>query len=228
VAILLPWDLYEAFGDVQILALQWEGMVAWLEKGVKRDCSGLWDKNSLQLSDWLDPTAPPDSPGDGKTDPTMVADAYLVHCTRIISAIASVLGKTDVATKYRQQYQDLRAMFSDEYISPSGRTVSDSQTAFALVLKFDLLSSPQRERAIERLKYIVAKDAFKIATGFAGTPIILHALADGDALSHAYRMLQEKGCPSWLYPVSIGATSMWERWDSMREDGTINPGEMTR
>lgn len=86
----------------------------------------------------------------------------------------------------------------------------------------------QIDGAATRLRTIVAKNVFKVGTGFAGTPVILHALAEAGELGYAYRMMQEKQCPSWLYPVSMGATTVWERWNSMLPDGTINPGEMTR
>ncbi|WVW85796.1 hypothetical protein I302_107834 [Kwoniella bestiolae CBS 10118] len=229
VAVLASLSLFEAFGDANVLAQQYDSMFNWLTQGIVRDENGLWrDKpEDTQLGDWLDPAAPPDFPGDGRTDPKLVADAYLVHVTRTMAEISRLLNKEEDALRFESEWKTLRQHYLDNYVSKTGRTVSDSQTALALSLQFDLLSDKQREVAIDRLETLVKKNVFKVATGFAGTPIILGVLAANDRLHLAYRMLQEKQCPSWLYTVSMGATTMWERWDSMRPDGTINPGEMT-
>ncbi|WVQ68181.1 uncharacterized protein L199_006387 [Kwoniella botswanensis] len=229
-AILVPLSLFEAFGDATILADQYDSMYKWITEGVTRDDIGLWGQKTpdqMQLGDWLDPAAPPDFPGDGRTDPKIVADAYLVHVTRTMAEISRLLDKKDEAARFESEWHILRQHYLDTYVSKTGRTVSDSQTALALSLHFDLLAEDQRKVAIARLDELVKKNVFKVATGFAGTPIILEVLAANDRLHLAYRMLQDKQCPSWLYTVSMGATTMWERWDSMRPDGTINPGEMT-
>jgi alpha-L-rhamnosidase len=101
-------------------------------------------------------------------------------------------------------------------------------TAIALAIHFDLFaSSDQLKPAAQRLRYLIRKSKFKIATGFVGTAIVCPALTKIGESQLAYRMLLETKCPSWLYPITMGATTMWERWDSMLPDGTINPGEMT-
>ncbi|ORY23704.1 putative rhamnosidase [Naematelia encephala] len=227
VAILAPYDLFEASGDIGILKAQYEGMKAWLHEGIGRREDGMWKDDLKQLGDWLDPDAPPDSPGRAKTDEVLVANAYLVHVTRRMSIIANYLGLADESKRYAEETLRIRKIFQQMYVTPFGRLVSDSQTAFALALQFDLLEPAQRTVAIERLSELVKRNIFKVGTGFAGTPLILDTLASNDQLHLAYRMLQEKQCPSWLYCVSMGATTIWERWDSMRPDGTINPGEMT-
>jgi alpha-L-rhamnosidase len=173
---------------------------------------------------------PPDAPGDAPTDPVLVADAYLVHTTRIMSRISEQIGKGDEARKYAQQADSMLACFYAEYITSKGRVMSDTQTALALLIQFGLYpdSNPELLRSFSaRLAQLVERDNWKVATGFAGTPIILHALERADQLHHAYRMLQSRDCPSWLSPVLLGATTVWERWDSMLGDGSINPGEMT-
>lgn len=117
--------------------------------------------------------------------------------------------------------------FRNKYITPSGRLVSDSQTAYALAIVFNLLTDAQRIHASNRLVHLVRKNAFCIATGFAGTPLICEALAMTGHLNVAYAMLLNESCSSWLYPVTMGATTVWERWDSMLPDATVNKGEMT-
>lgn len=179
----------------------------------------------------LDPKAPAHIPFDGQTDPFLVTDAFLVATTGHVRDTAQLLGHQDDAIRYAAEYDRLRAAFRHEYISAAGRLGSDSQTAYALSMEFGLLdggiSSGQVKYAAARLAHLVVKNGFKIATGFAGTPVILGTLARHGYLSHAYRMLQEDACPSWLYPISMGATTMWERWDSMLPDGTINVSCLT-
>lgn len=146
----------------------------------------------------------------------------------MLAETARLLGEKDDAVRYEQLARSVRAAFADEFVTPGGRMSSDAQTAYALALCFALLPTErQRAGAAERLAFIVRKAGFRIATGFAGTPLICDALCAGGEPQSAYRMLLETGCPSWLYPVTMGATTVWERWDSMLPDGSINPGEMT-
>jgi alpha-L-rhamnosidase len=121
----------------------------------------------------------------------------------------------------------IAAAFRAEYVTPNGRVLSDSQTAYTLAICFDLLDAPQRARAGARLAEIVRDGGFHIGTGFAGTALLCDALAVTGHVDEAYQLLLTDTCPSWLYPVSMGATTTWERWDSMLPDGSINPGDMT-
>lgn len=227
VTALTPDDLYEAYGDRRILEDQWESAVAWLDRAIKRSESGLWDPKVEQLGDWLDPQAPEDNPSDSPSDTILVSNAVLVNTTRVAARIATILGKTDDAKRYTKQADDLTKAFQAEYVTGNGRIVSDTQTTFALALKYDLIPSSAIPAATARLDYLIRKRAFKIQTGFAGTPVILPALVKSGLINTAYRMFQEKQCPSLLYPISMGATTIWERWNSMLPDGRINPGEMT-
>jgi alpha-L-rhamnosidase len=142
----------------------------------------------------------------------------------IASDIAEMLGKTSDHQKYAKEHSKLRQAFQHEYLAPSGRLSSDTQTAYCLAFQFKLLDDSHINGAAERLLRLARKASFRISTGFAGTPGILSALVEAGHLQVAYRMLQEKGCPSWLYPVSMGATTIWERWDSLLPDGSINVG----
>jgi alpha-L-rhamnosidase len=170
----------------------------------------------------LDPGAPPDDPGAALTDQYLVADAYLVGVVNTVAEMAKILGKDDQVKRYTAEHQHIRKAFQDEYLAPSGRLSSDTQTAYCLAYQFNLLDERHLKGASERLYRLVTRGGFRIATGFAGTPGILHALTQAGHLQLAYRMLQEKGCPSWLYPVTMGATTVWERWDSLLPDGSIN------
>ncbi|RPF38662.1 glycoside hydrolase family 78 protein [Streptomyces sp. TLI_185] len=229
VAVLLPWTLYRRFGDLAVLRTQYPSMRAWGETAARltEEGGGLW-RQDFQLGDWLDPAAPPDAPGDARTDGDLVANAYVARSAEVLAETARLLGEKDDVVRYEELARSVRAAFADEFVTPGGRMSSDAQTAYALALCFALLPTErQRRGAAERLAHIVRKAGFRIATGFAGTPLICDALCAGGEAQLAYRMLLEEGCPSWLYPVSMGATTVWERWDSMLPDGSINPGEMT-
>ncbi|KAJ5338260.1 hypothetical protein N7452_004988 [Penicillium brevicompactum] len=228
VTILLPWTLYQNYGDLDILRRQYPSMTGWLDRGVQRGPDRLWDDSLFQLGDWLDPTAPPDQPGNARTDGTLVADAYLVHVTKVLGEISALIGESTDAARYNSEYRKLKLRFQEKYVSPEGWLIGDTQTALALVLVFDLLDNPNQVVAAgTRLARSVRKSKFQVSTGFAGTPLITHALTKTGYPQLAYRMLQEKNCPSWMYPITMGATTIWERWDSMLPDGSINPGEMT-
>ncbi|KIW95004.1 uncharacterized protein Z519_04984 [Cladophialophora bantiana CBS 173.52] len=232
VTIRVPWALYVASGDQDILARNYGSMKTWLTQ-IPRDmktttANRLWDRECFQLGDWLDPSAPPDKPATSQTDATLVADAFLVHSMDLVCQIAEVLGDTEGARVFEAEAHATRQQFVHEYISASGRVVSDSQTAYALTICFDLLpTAAQRANAGERLAKLVRQEHFKINTGFAGSPFICEALVRVGHAAVAYAMLLNRECPSWLYPVTMGATTTWERWDSMLPDGSINPGEMT-
>ncbi|OCF32484.1 hypothetical protein I316_05912 [Kwoniella heveanensis BCC8398] len=233
-AVIVPNELHRAHGDRGVLEKQFDSIAMWLDHGVKRDqATGLWSRESDQLGDWLAPRAPPETPNMGPTDNILVADAWLIHSTRTAARIAKVLGRVHKADEYRTQALRLLQAFYDEYVTPSGRLLSETQTALCLLLHYDIIPPACKSRVdyralfAARLEHLVAKANWLIDTGFAGTPIVLDTLADNGLLTHAYRMLQATQCPSWLSPVLLGATTIWERWDSMLADGSINPGEMT-
>lgn len=206
--IMTAWDLYTASGDTRILEKQWDSMCLWLDKGVPRNEKGLYDDKKPQYGDWLDPRSPPHLPGHSPTDPHLVANAFLIHVTERTAEIGEILGKSS-ADRYAKQAGELRALFREEYVTPNGRLASDTQAAYAIALHFGLLDTEQkRDAARSRLDWLTKWEAFKITTGFAGTPIILYALASGGTVSNAYRMLQERDDPSWLYPIRMGATTI--------------------
>ena len=205
---MTPWDLYTSFEDRGVLQDNFDAMLLWLEKGIPRGADGLWDKLAVNYGDWLDPKAPPQYPAHGVTDTHLCANAYLVHVTGLVARIAKLIGKTDVADTYSKQYQRLRDLFRSEYVTSNGRLVADTQTAYALALQFGLLDEKQKVRAVQRFEHLIRWNHFKISTGFAGTPVILPILADNGLLHLAYRMLQERDNPSWLYPVRMGATTI--------------------
>lgn len=227
-ATVVPWTLYQRTGDDEVLARQLPSMQAWVDK--MADLAGeqhLWT-GGFQYGDWLDPTAPPEDPFRARADPDAVATAHLARSAQIVADAAAVLGRHREAEKYAALAERVRDAFARTYVTATGRVLSDSQTVYALAIEWGLLPhQSQRDEAGDNLADLVRGSGFRISTGFVGTPLICDALTTAGHADVANRLLLQTGCPSWLYPVTMGATTIWERWDSMLPDGSINPGEMT-
>ncbi|GGX76496.1 glycoside hydrolase family 78 protein [Streptomyces fructofermentans] len=228
VSTLTPWVLYRRFGDLELLRRHFPMGRAWVDLMARLSGdSRLWDTGH-QLGDWLDPNAPPEDPAASRTDRHLVATAYFAWSARHVHWSARELGLTEVADEYARLADEVAEAFRARYVLPGGRMSSDTPTAYAVALAFGLLpDAAQRSHAGDRLAELVLADDARIATGFVGTPLICDALTDAGHLDVAYRLLTQTECPSWLYPVTMGATTIWERWDSLRPDGTLNPGGMT-
>lgn len=227
-AVLIPWTLFQRTGDKQILSRQFSSMCSWVDRIAElAGPDRLWT-GGFQYGDWLDPSAPPEDSARAQTDPDVVATAHLARSAEVLGEAAGVLGLAAEAAKYSKLASTVREAFARAYVTPSGRILSDGQTAYAMALEWALLpTEDQRQEAGRRLADLVRTSGFRISTGFVGTPLVCDALTSAGHVEIAYRLLLQTGCPSWLYPVTMGATTIWERWDSMRPDGTVNPGGMT-
>ena len=227
-ATVVPWTLYQRTGDLALLETQFPSMRAWVDcEAAAAGPDRLWT-GGFQYGDWLDPTAPPEDPARATSDPDVVATAHFARSAEIVARTAVVLGLDDVAQRYRGLATEVRRAFAAAFVTPAGRVLSDSQTVYALAIEWGLLpQESQRRAAGRRLADLVRGSAFHISTGFVGTPLVCDALTSTGHAELAHRMLLQTGCPSWLYPVAMGATTVWERWDSMRPDGSINPSGMT-
>ena len=227
VATILPWVLYERFGDLEVVRTQYSSMKAWVDQVLAiAGMRHLWE-GGFQFGDWVDPDAPPDNPAQAKADADLVASAYLYKSSRVLADAAALLGHNADADHYAAEAERVRQAWLAEYVTPAGRILSDAQTSYALAIEFDLAQGALRQQMGQRLAWLARRDGYRISTGFVGTPLVTDALTHTGHLRQAGRMLQQTECPSWLYSVSMGATTIWERWDSLREDGSINPGEMT-
>jgi alpha-L-rhamnosidase len=225
-AVWVPWALWQAYGDRRVLEDQYGSMAAHVRRVESLlSPTGLWD-TGFQFGDWLDPTAPPDNALLAKADPGVVATACLFRSAHLVAETAALLGHEDEG-HFREVAEQTRAAFVEHYVDADGHITSDAVTVYALAIAFGLLDAGQQERAGERLAELVREGGHHIQTGFAGTPFVTDALTVTGHLDDAYALLLQRECPSWLYPVTMGATTVWERWDSMLPDGTINPGEMT-
>ena len=227
-AVIVPWALYQRTGDLEILRDQFPSMRAWVEQ--VHDLTGgtgHWSKG-FQLGDWLDPAAPPDRPGDSRTDPRLVATAYHARTAQIVAQAAELIGENAAERAMRTVANRAREAFRSYYVSPAGLIVSDTVAALSVAITFDLLDDErQRRNAGARLAELVREGDHLIQTGFVGTPIVCDALTSTGHIDTAYHLLLRDEAPSWLYPVTMGATTVWERWDSLLPDGSVNPGEMT-
>jgi alpha-L-rhamnosidase len=220
VAVVLPWTMYQAFGDKRILEEQYPSMKAWVE--YMRRAAGekyLWN-TGFTFGDWLSfATTSAAYPG-ATTSPDLIQTAYFARSTELLAKTALVLGKREDAAEYARLEEKIRAAFVKEFATPSGRLSSDTQTAYALALEFDLLPEAMRAEAAARLAADVKKFGH-LTTGFLGTPVLCQALSDYGYLDEAYMLLNRKEYPSWLYPVTQGATTIWERWDGQKPDGSF-------
>jgi len=226
-AVWVPQALWHAYGDRDRLAAHYPAMAQHLtsiEPLVSE--RGLWEHGN-QFGDWLDPDAPPEDPAAAKADPAVVATACLYRSAWFAADAARELGFDADAARWRALADRTRAAFVRHYVDDDAVVHSDCATVYALAIAFGLLEGDVRRRAADRLADIVRASGHRVTTGFAGTPFVTWALSETGHVDEAYRLLLEKECPSWLYPITMGATTVWERWDSMLPDGSINPGEMT-
>ncbi len=226
VATILPMVLHAHYRDVGLLEAHYESMRRWVE--CERRAAGpdlIW-AGDWQFGDWLDPKAPPDDPSAARTNPDLLATAFFAYSARLLADAAAIVGRSDDARRFGRLAEDAREAFRDEFSTRRGRLTSEAQTAYAIALGLELLDEEQRAGATERLAVQVRNDGNVLGTGFLGTPWLCPALSENGRDDLAYRLLLQQRCPSWLYPVTKGATTIWERWDAIRPDGSINPGGM--
>ncbi|HEV2399480.1 MAG TPA: glycoside hydrolase family 78 protein [Candidatus Sulfotelmatobacter sp.] len=225
VATVVPWTVYLSYGDRRVLEEQYPSMKAWVEYMRKQAGNRYIWSNGFSFGDWLAfATTQSDYPG-ATTDKDFLQTAYFARSTDLLRRTAEVLGKKGDAAEYGALLDHIRAAFQQEFVTPNGRLSSNTQTAYALALAFDLLRESQRKQAAERLADDV--NHFKhLTTGFLGTPVLCKALSDYGYYEEAYMLLNRTEYPSWLYPITKDATTIWERWDGIKPDGTFQDAGM--
>jgi alpha-L-rhamnosidase len=225
VTVVVPWTLYRQYGDKRILERQYASMKAWIDymKAQAGD-TYLWT-NGSHFGDWLAyATNASDYPG-ATTDKDLIATAYFAWSTRLFIQAAEVLGRRNDVTAYQELFRHIRGAFQREYMSPNGRLTSNTQTAYCLALSAGIVPETQRDSIAGRL----AKDVRNfghITTGFLGASLVNPVLSEYGYNDLAYKLLMRKEYPSWLYPVTKGATTIWERWDGIRPDGSFQDAGM--
>lgn len=225
VATIAPWNMYLAYGDRGLLQNQYNSMKAYVESIRKVAKNNLWN-TGFHFGDWL--FYRPDDDNDGRaavTDKYLISQCFYIHSTQLLINAARVLGNTEDVNTYSKLLDDCKAAFSKEYMTPSGRLVSGTQTAYVLALNFDILPESLRTQAAERLVENIKSYGNHLTTGFLGTPYLCHVLTRFGYNDMAYKLLLQESYPSWLYPVKMGATTIWERWDGQKPDGSFQtPG----
>jgi alpha-L-rhamnosidase len=221
-ATIVPWSVYESYGDAEILRRQFGSMRRWVASlEARRGPDGLIGPG-MQFGDWLDPDAPPDQPWLAKVDSEFLANAFFAYSARLLAGAAQVLGEHDIATANAALADELAALTWARW---SDRVLT-TQTGCAVALRLGIAPAAERARVAELIAALVRDADGRVATGFLGTPLVLPALGDVSRFDEAYRMLLRRDAPSWLYQVIQGGTTIWERWDAILPDGSIHSGRM--
>jgi alpha-L-rhamnosidase len=225
VAVIIPWNMYLMYGDVRLLEQQYTSMRKWVEyMRMRAGDDYLWTED-FTFGDWLAfATTRSDYPG-ATTGKDLIATAFFAHSTDLLSRAARVLGKSEDAVQYEALGDKIKVAFLKEFVTPEGRVGENTQTAYVLALEFELLPEALRARAAARLAADV-RERKHLTTGFLGTPYLLHVLGAYGYLDEAYMLLERQDYPSWLYPVTKGATTIWERWDGIKPDGSFQDAGM--
>ena len=226
VATIIPWNMYLIYGDTDILKNQYQSMKSWVDFISAQSNNNLWN-TGFHFGDWL--FYRPDDDNDGRsaiTDKYLIAQCFYAHSTQLLINAANVLGKQEDVAAYTRQLAKIKNAFVGEYVTPNGRLVSSSQTAYVLALNFDMLPENLRQQAADRLVENIKSYDFHLTTGFLGTPYLGHVLSRFGYHDVAYTLLMQKTYPSWLYPVTVGATTIWERWDGRKPDGSFQTPSM--
>lgn len=223
-AVIVPWTVYRAYGDKRILEKQYSSMKAWVDY-MKEHAGGdfIWNQKRHQWGDWLSYNSPSPAYPGAYTETDLIATAYYSYSSSILAKAARILGKEEDSMEYETLVAKIKEAFVNEYLTPNGRLVSHTQTAYAMALSFDLIPDNLRSKAADYFADEVKKHGH-LTTGFLGTPLLCSALSSIDRDDLAFMLLNRKQFPGWLYPVTQGATTIWERWDTQKPDGTIIEG----
>ncbi|HEA81522.1 MAG TPA: alpha-L-rhamnosidase, partial [Maribacter sp.] len=224
-AVIIPWTVYQSYGDKRILEEQYDSMKGWVDYMSKQSGNDyLWnDPKHWHWGDWLAYNADKPDYNGSVTEKDLIATAYAYYSTTLLHKIAVIIGKTEDVEKYESLAKNIKTAFIKEYTTPNGRLVSHTQTAYAMALSFDLIP----KNLIEKSAAYYAADIEKfghLTTGFLGTPLLCTTLSKIGRDDLAFMLLNRKEFPSWLYPITMGATTIWERWDTQKPDGTIIEG----
>jgi alpha-L-rhamnosidase len=228
VAVIVPWTIYTVYGDKKLLESQYPSMKKWVDYiRIKAGDSYMW-KGGSKYGDWLfyHPPVNNHTAADGYTEPDFIATAFYAYSTSLLAQAAKELGKTEDEKNYTDLFNKIKNVFINEYVTPAGRVGTCSQTSYILALKFNLLPEDLREKAAGFLVNDIKSRGNHLSTGFLGTVYICHELTRAGYTDVAYDLLLQETYPSWLYPVKMGATTIWERWDGQKTDSTFQDAGM--
>ena len=221
VATIVPWEMYLTYGDRQFLTDQFDAAKKWVDYIHSAGSEEYLWLDGEHFGDWLGLDAPEGS-YKGSTDESLIASAFFAYSTRNVIRMGDALGKDMGA--YRDLYTHILDAWRRRYIAAPGRLTCDTQTAYVLALAFDLVG--KKQPYADRLAEKIHENGDKLQTGFVGTPYLLRALSENGYTELAYTLLLQTEFPSWLYPVTRGATTMWEHWDGLKPDGSMWSADM--
>ena len=224
--ITVPHAVWKATGDARIVRRNWEAMkrfYAFNRHSVTHDGNFIEDGRSSWFSgDWLTLENV-----DRLQEHKVIGTGYFAENTRMMAEMAEAMGETAKAREWSAMLPEIRRDFTATFVKPDGTIHTGTQTAYAIALGMDLISDPaNRAKAAEKFVAKLAADNHHLRTGFLGTPWLLPALGRIGREDLAYRLLLNETYPSWGFPISLGATTMWERWNSIRADGEFGPVDM--
>lgn len=223
-SVIIPWQAYSRSLDPAILKQNIGAMMSWVDwvhdRALAAGNDYLWLGDD-QLGDWLALDAEDIMHLKGKTDDDLIASAFYYHSASLVAQSAQVLNMKHEQQYYRQLAKLIKQAFLEEFFTKSGRPLADTQTGLAICLSFGLYPDQEKDRLVRRLVDIIEKNHNHLSTGFVGTPLLLPALSRNGEHALAVRLFLNNDFPSWLYEVEHGATTIWERWDSVDDQGKI-------
>ncbi len=224
-ATIIPWNMYIHYGNTAWLKEQYSNMKQWvdfiryMEKNYCKD-KRLWTCG-FHFGDWLSLGAGGDS-REGGTDKYFVASVFYMHSAGLLSKAAKVLGKKEDEEAYEKLSKEIREAIRREYMDEEGRLKYDTQTAYVIGIHLDLFDKEEKKKAGDHLSELLKKNNGHLSTGFVGTPWLCGALSETGHIKEAFDLLLNEDYPGWLYEVNLGATTIWERWNSLLADGSIS------
>jgi alpha-L-rhamnosidase len=219
VAVINPWTMYLNYGDVRVLEQQYDSMKAWINFMRDHAKDYIWNYK-MQFGDWVALDAEEGS-YLGATPNDLTCTAFFAYSTSLFVKAAKVLGREEDAAEYSQLYRHIVDKFQNTFFDAEGNMTVQTQTAHIVALYFDLVKEENRQKTVEGLKRLLDRENGHLVTGFVGTPYFCHALSRNGCVKEAYDLLLKEDFPSWLYQVRMGATTVWEHWDGIREDGSM-------
>jgi alpha-L-rhamnosidase len=234
-AIIVPWTIYQYYSDKRVLEERYGMMTRFVAYLVNTSPGYIrvnqtvdhWAGVNESLLDGFGDWLALDGSGktEGGTPKDLIGTAFFAYSARLLSHSAAALGKTKDAAQYERLYQHVRQAFINRFVTPDGLVTGGTQTGYVLALAFDLLPAECCQRAAIALVRDIKKKEMHLGTGFVGTPLLPFVLTKVGRLDVAYDLLFQKIWPSWLYAVTHGATTIWERWDGWTHDkGFQDPG----
>ena len=224
-ACVIPWTVYEYTGDPSVLEKQFAGMCAWVDFMDRLEKKEHGWRTHFHFGDWL--ALDCNKAGDrriGGTDRAYIALSYFRYSAELTAKAARIIGKEEAAKHYQAIADELLGTIRQEYFTPTGRCAVPTQTGYLLALRHGL--APDRKRTEKDLADKLTSNNDLLETGFVGTPLLCEELTKAGHADKAFRLLLHEDYPGWLYAVKMGATTIWERWNSVLPDGTVSGTDM--